>query len=252
MDNAALMTKALRLRRELGEDSCSPIDIFALAQNIENLTLVYYPMGDNLSGICIKSECRNCTIAINSTMTLGRQRFSLAHEFYHMFFDDSLTSVCAKNIESENTVENDADTFASYFLMPATELYSKVDSFRDKHADKKLTIYDVVRIEQYFGVSHQAVLIRLKNEGLLDRQSVDAMMTVKVRQIAEHMGYSSELYRPLPEEKQYKTYGHYISLAKQALDEELISDGKYEELLLSAFRSDLVFGEDDEGGDVID
>ena len=32
----------------------------------------------------------------------------------------------------------------------------------------------------------------------------------------------------------------------------LISTGKYEELLLSAFRPDLVFGDDEEGEEVID
>ena len=59
MDNADLMTKAAMLRNELGEDSNSPIDIFALAQRIKGLTIVYYPMGDNLSGMCIKGQKDN-------------------------------------------------------------------------------------------------------------------------------------------------------------------------------------------------
>ena len=46
IDKADLMTKAIQLRKELGEDSNSPVDIFSLALNIEGLTLVYYPMGD--------------------------------------------------------------------------------------------------------------------------------------------------------------------------------------------------------------
>lgn len=33
---------------------------------------------------------------------------------------------------------------------------------------------------------------------------------------------------------------------------EIISTGKYEELLLNAFREDLVFGNDDEGDEIID
>ena len=49
------------------------------------------------------------------------------------------------------------------------------------------------------------------------------------------------------------TYGNYIKQAERLLDDELISVGKYEELLLEAFRADLVFGDDEqEGGDVID
>ena len=41
MNYAELMTKAALLRKELGEDSNSPIDIFALAQRISGLTIVY-------------------------------------------------------------------------------------------------------------------------------------------------------------------------------------------------------------------
>ena len=59
MDFADLMTKADVIRKKLGEDSNSPIDIFTLAQNIENLTLVYYPMGNNISGMCIMCGTRS-------------------------------------------------------------------------------------------------------------------------------------------------------------------------------------------------
>ena len=56
----------------------------------------------------------------------------------------------------------------------------------------------------------------------------------------------------LPQEKQYQTNGYLIEQASEALNRNLISDGKYEEILLQAFRSDLVFGEDDEGGEAFD
>lgn len=36
------------------------------------------------------------------------------------------------------------------------------------------------------------------------------------------------------------------------MEQELVSNGKYEELLLSAYRSDLVYGEMDEEGEVLD
>ena len=41
IDYADLMTKAERLRKRLGEDNNSPVDIFSLAQEIEKLTIVY-------------------------------------------------------------------------------------------------------------------------------------------------------------------------------------------------------------------
>lgn len=256
IDYADLMTKAERLRKRLGEDNNSPVDIFSLAQEIEKLTIVYYPMGNKLSGMCIQGSDERYTIALNSSMTLGRRRFSLAHEFYHLFYDDNMRAICAKQIGSGSEIEKNADAFAAYFLMPRAALVDKADSLLEKHADKidKLTIQDIIRIEQYFGVSHQAAVYQLNHCGhgrYINKNELDAILNTGVRRKAEEMGFYSALYRPLPEKKQYYTYGHYIDQAEQLLNKEIISNGKYEELLLDAFRDDLVYGIE-EGGEVID
>ena len=48
------------------------------------------------------------------------------------------------------------------------------------------------------------------------------------------------------------TYGNYINQVEELYSKGLISNGKYEELLLDAFRTDLVYGDEEEGGDIID
>ena len=251
IDKAYLMTRAMQFRKELGEDSSSPIDIFSLVQSIGRLTLVYYPMGDSLSGMCIKGDSGECLIAVNSAMSLGRQRFSLAHELYHLRFDSSLLSICSKKIGDGKDIETEADSFASYFLVHAAELETRAALLSEKHEDGKLSLDDVIRLEQYFGTSHQAMVIRLKESPYMKRSRVREYLSGSVRSRAEFMGFSPELYRPLPAEKQYRTYGHYIDQADQLLKKDLISHGKYEELLLTAFRPDLVYG-GEEDGDVID
>lgn len=250
IDYADLMTKAERLRKQSGEDNHSPIDIFAIAQGIEKLTIVYYPLGKTISGMCIKGFDGRCTIALNSSMTLGRQRFSLAHEFFHLFYDDSMKSICAKSIGTGSQAEKKADAFAAYFLMPRVALADKADSLLSKHSGK-LNIQDIIRIEQYFGVSHQTAVYQLNNCGYINSDERDILLNTSVRRQAEAMGFSSDLYRPLPEEKQYRTYGHYIDQADKLLSCDIVSYGKYEELLLAAFRDDLVYGIE-EGGELID
>ncbi|MBR6020521.1 MAG: ImmA/IrrE family metallo-endopeptidase [Lachnospiraceae bacterium] len=252
MDHARLMTQAAMLRKKLGEDSSSPIDIFAVAQSIENLTIVYYPLGENLSGMCIKGQEENNLIAINSAMTLGRQRFSLAHEFYHLFYDDNMISVCAKKINSGRDIERAADMFASYFLMPDAALQERAEQFSGKNPNKELTLEDVIRIEQYFGVSHQSAVYRLMHTPYLGETRGNVFLGESVRRKAETLGYSADLYLPSAEEKKYMTYGNYINQTKQVVERGLVSEGKYEELLMAAFRADLVYGDDTEGGDVID
>lgn len=251
LDRVDLITKATQLRKQLGEDSSSPIDIFAIVQSLDKLTLVFYPMSANLSGMCIKSKKENSVIAINSTMTLGRQRFSLAHELYHLFFDDTMISVCAKSFALGGEEERKADAFASYFLMPPAELETKAKSLAEKNTNKKLTLDDIIRIEQYFGISHQATVIGLKSCKYMNPDDVEDFLITGVRRRAEAMGYSPNLYLPLPDNQQYKTYGYYIDQTQKVFEMGLVSSGKYEELLLDAFRDDLVYG-DDEGGDLID
>ncbi len=250
IDYADLMTKAERLRMQFGEDNHSPIDIFSLAQGIELLTIVYYPMGNTISGMCVKGTEGRCTIALNSSMTSGRQRFSLAHEFYHLYYDENMLSVCAKSIGTGNETEKKADAFAAYFLMPRVALTEKAESLLEKHPGR-LNIQDIIRIEQYFGVSHQTAVYQLNNCGFINKDDLDELLNISVRRQAEAMGFNADLYRPLLEDKQYCTYGHYINQADQLINKEIVSEGKYEELLLAAFRDDLVFGVE-EGGELID
>jgi hypothetical protein len=66
------------------------------------------------------------------------------------------------------------------------------------------------------------------------------------------LGFDAKLYLPTSEEKHYNTLGQYIKFAEELKDKSLVSNGKYEELLLDAFRSDIVFGLNDEGEEYYD
>ena len=250
IDYADIMTKAELLRKKLGEDSNSPVDIISLSQGINKLTLVFYPLGNNISGMCIKGRDGICTIAINSLMTMGRQSFSLAHELYHLFYDDNMKAICSKKIGSGDYTERKADVFAAYFLMPRAALAYKKEEMKPNKNDR-LDLSDIVKIEQYFRVSHQAVLYQLLNCGYINHDDLESFLGISVRRQAESLGFSSDLYLPLSQNKQSRSYGYYIYQAEQLLNKGIISHGKYEELMLDAFRDDLVYGID-EGVDIID
>ncbi|WP_286861201.1 ImmA/IrrE family metallo-endopeptidase [Proteiniphilum sp. UBA5510] len=199
MDKMDLWKKALSLRKELGEDTTSPIDIFALAYTIEKLSIVYYPMGNNISGVCIRGTGNN-VVAINSTMTLGRQHFSMAHELYHLYFDDDeSTAVCAKTIGVGSEREKQADQFAFYLLMSPDALSDVIKRLK-KSGSSKLSLNDVVRLEQYFSISRQAILYRLIGENELTMQEADSMRKNVIRS-AVRLGYDDTLYRSTPKDK---------------------------------------------------
>jgi Zn-dependent peptidase ImmA (M78 family) len=235
-----LNAEAIRLRKRLGQDASSPVDIFRLILSDENLTLIFLPMGDRISGISIRLD-NSMLLGINSTLSHGRQRFTAAHELFHLFYDEHFgMRICAKNKVSKDETENEADRFASYFLAPYEALQEFIRD-RLKKERSPLMVEDVIRIEQHFGLSRHATLVRLQREGYLTEKEAKKMQTGIVA-LARRLGYDTALYLPTPEEKQYATFGKYVALAKRLREEELVSHGKYEELLLDGFRYDIVYG----------
>ena len=250
MDKLDLNTKAQELREMLGEDANSPTDIFSLANQIEKLTLVFYPLGENISGMCVRdNEIK--LIAINSTMSYGRQRFSFAHELYHLYFDDELGfNVCSKRFDLKRENERCADQFASYFLAPYKSLRMAIKRVA---GESKLSVRHIIALEQYFGMSHLAMLWRLVSEGYLSSDELNDY-SAGVMSMARNLGYDDKLYKPVPAELQKRTFGHYLKQIEELRQRDLVSSGKIDELLLDAFRDDIVFGldEDDQGGVTID
>ena len=242
-DKYVLSREAGELRRHLGVDEQSQIDVFRLAHTIESLSLVFYPMGERISGMCIKGP-DDVLIAINSAMTHGRQRFSMAHELYHYYYDEMDTMICASDIGEPSAAERNANIFASFFLAPPAALSSAIKAIKQSKA--VLGLSDVIKLEQFFGMSRQAMLTRLSDEGEL---SLDDTIPMRSNIIsgALALGYDDMLYRPLPKGDDKKTYGRYIKRVEELLERGLISDGKYEELLLEAFRADLVYGFEERG-----
>lgn len=237
IDKLTIFQQALAIRKKLGESDTSPVDVFNLVQNIPHLTLVLYPMGKNISGMCVQIGSE-AVIAINSSMSMGRQNFSLAHELYHYYFDkDQKTTICEMTIGKGNDIEKSADQFASYFLIPlGAEIIS---SIKDEISFEKM-----IELEQYYQVSHQAMLYRLLGERIITPKQVEYYKNQKVMCAAASLGFDTALYKPSRKENDCKTLGYYIKQTQELLNHEKISEGKYEQLLLEAFRADLVYGEE--------
>ena len=233
---------AIDLRKRFGEDGYSPIDVFALVQRIPNLTLIKYPLGEHISGYCRKTKHTNI-IVINSSHTKGRQRFSLSHELYHLFYDDSMTSFVCSNFNNKSENERKADLFASYFLMPPVSLFEMYKQF------KQIALNYIISIEQYYQISHVATLYRLLNDKKITNEQLEDYK-VNVIISAKNLGYSEDLYTKSSDATKYIVLGKYIKDAQALLENNKISNGKFEEILLDAFRDDLVYGSS--GGETVD
>ena len=233
-----LNSLALELRRKFNEDSYSPIDVFSLVNSLKskNITLVKYPMKDRISGMCVKNN-DIIVIAINSEMSYGRQRFSLAHELYHVFYDNINENIICQTISDNERPDNEkeADIFASYLLMPYDALYQYV--LEHKIND----LNDIIDLEQLYQISHSAMLYRLKNDNIISSEQYKEYSNVSIITEAILRGYDSSLYVRSADDKLYLTLGEYVRKVNKLYNMHKITNGKKEELLMDGFRADIVY-----------
>ncbi len=241
---------ALETRRMLGEDDYSPIDIFAVVNGWKDkkITIVRYPLSQRISGMCTKVD-DDFVICINSATSYGRQRFTLAHELYHILYETiNGRIICDMQMgDDKPESEKEADMFAGYLLMPYDALYKY-----SKKVGNQWTLNQVIDLEQFYMISHMATLFRLEKDGFINSEQSNACKNITVSREAAKLGYGKELYLPQPEDKQYFTTGEYVRKVETLANRDMISNGKKEELLLDGYRADIVYNLDEEEGNLND
>ena len=101
-------------------------------------------------------------IAINADEPAVRQRFTLAHELKHVLdasHEDAIYGHLPIGPARQRHIEAICDHFAACLLMPRPQVKRLWGQGRQ----------DLGVLAAYFDVSHQAMLIRLQNLGLVDR-----------------------------------------------------------------------------------
>ena len=225
-----------KIRRRLGYPLTGPINFSDLCDRNRNLTIVERPFSDNTSGMCIKDGEESGIIAINSKMALGRQNFTLAHELFHFYFSTAPFIVCPSDEENGKTEdEKNANSFAMYFLMPTPSFLA----YYEDVCDAAMNIDTILKMEHYFQVSRRALLSKLCYLNLLSQKDKEKFLTNIVKTAAEK-GYPKNLY-VCPIDPKQTTYGKYVALVGEMFTRGLISKQKRDELLLDAYRDDIVF-----------
>lgn len=256
-DKIKLNSFAVELRRDWDLNPYSPIDLFSIIlSKLPDLTILFYPMSDNTSGMCIKnidgvdldglmedksinsideSSSKDMVICINSNMSKGRQRFTLAHELYHLLFEDDKRDIIICEASNDDDSEIEANIFASYLIMTyeGLERYAKINDLTE------WSLEEIIRAEQYFQISHHAMLFRLREHEFISLEECKKLRSVQIGYSARINGFSDSLYTPSSTSKKYFSLGKYIRSVEKAFNDNKISSGKRDELLLDAFRSDL-------------
>ena len=212
-----------KFRYQEGLSLSEPINAKMLVRKL-NITLLYRPLSENSFGISCRSGEKRFML-INSQSTRGRQHFTIAHELYHLYFDENPTPhMCCGGPASGQ--EKNANRFASALLMPRVGLLSclSVGEIEGRDVD----IATVLRMEQLYGVSHSTLLIRLKDLGLISSARFDELDRISVKETAREWGYDSALYEP---GNDGVVIGDFGEKARRLFECGKISEGHYNELM---------------------
>lgn len=237
---------AIRLRNNMGLNNTDYIDLLnELLEKLPEITIIFCPISTKTSGICINRNDIQI-ICINSDMNLGRQRFTLAHELYHLLIEKEFKFKVCNDNDRNDTSEKEANIFASFLLMPEEALKNYIDL----NSISSWNLDEIIKIEQHFQMSHEAMLIRLKKFGCITEDELQTYNKIGIKAEAKQRNIPTKLYET-PLEKKYTVLGKYIDLIEKLDSNNLISSGKRRELLLDAFRGDLVYNFD-EDDDILD
>lgn len=214
---------AQKFRLQLGLSITEPISVKTILRKLGILTM-YRPLSDGSYGISAKSESGRMFMMVNCNSTRGRQHFTVAHELYHLFYDDKpVPHMCGG---SATGVEKDANLFASALLMPREGLLTMISDEEVRMRNVKLAT--VLRMEQYFGVSRITLLLRLKGVGLISEALLTELKLVPVKESAKQYGYDLSLYES---GNAGVVIGDFGEKARLLFESGRISEGHYYELL---------------------
>lgn len=215
---------AERQRLGLGDSPISRLrDI--LEQDV-GLRIFYLEMPPKYSGVYNYDERLGGCIAINDNHPEERRRWSLAHEYLHFLvhrrkpvfdFEDQYQRIP----ESERL----ADTFPKYFLMPTSGLLKRFNDMYRSHG--KFTPTHLFTLAHYYGVSVEALVYRLEEMELLPSGTWERLRDrgLKVRKVQQELGLEE-----IPQRTDITTL-HYQHLAIEALDQGLITEGRFADFL---------------------
>lgn len=155
-------------------------DIFGIAKNYVQrndgvLSIFYLPIRDQEFCACTCIRKGQIFMLINSSLSLNKQYFAMAHELYHIYeyingngVLNYVGSLLKDDLYSgiENLEEKKANAFAAILMAPGTSLVEQMEVFgisRDRiDTDSIIILMDI------FAIPYKAVVLRLFEEKIIN------------------------------------------------------------------------------------
>lgn len=226
VNDRILEARANKFRDRLGISNADPIDLYKALPELNVLTN-FRPLTQNFSGMAMKAG-KSLFILVNNNQTKARQHFTIGHELYHLFEQPDFSFMLCQvgRFDKKDREEYNADIFSSYLLMPEAGIINTIPE-TELARGGAISLPTIVKLEQHFGVSRSALLVRLARLDLIKHADYTQYLT-NVKQSANQLGYSIALYEY---GNDHNVIGDYGTLCKKLFEEEKISESHYFSLM---------------------
>lgn len=184
---------------------------------------------DDFFGVSIGEGDGGPAISVNVSkgISIERQIFTIAHEMAHLILHGN--SFKTDVFIDDKVEEDEANSFASYFLMPGEEFKNAFDRCRGMH-----WVDAVLTVKRYFRVSYRTVQMRLINIGMADSSIYQKFAVESKRMYGFNLKNHEEpvaLKEPDTSSSNIIMEERLHSLVREAVEKDIITISKAAEIL---------------------
>jgi len=213
---------AVHFRRQYDLGEADPVSFGSLLLKLD-LTTVFAEVSGSFSGMAAKLG-NDRFMLINCSHPKGRQHFTIGHELYHLFIQDDF-SFEANTGNSEDGIEWLANQFSIELLMPEAGIREMLSE--EAYLKKRVSLDEVIKLEQYFQVSRSAMLMRLLSLKFIKTPEFEAYKH-EVKSSALKRGYGTSLCEAT---KPRVVSSDYFEKAKKLYQKSVIGLTDYAQLM---------------------
>lgn len=219
---------AQSLRNWLGLGEGPIQNLFALIELQLGIRVYARKLDSKVSGLFAYDEAVGACILINSGHREDRRNLTGAHELGHFIATRRRPEIYQDEKHENSREERYANAFASAFLMPARVTMEK---FKESTiGSSHLTRRHIILLAKFFGVSRQAMVLRLEELGLTKKGTWDWFVDnggITDEQVRQVLGSAAHEVTPADEAQSSRLF----LLAIEAWKKDLISEGQMSEML---------------------
>ncbi|MEZ4453013.1 MAG: XRE family transcriptional regulator [Nannocystaceae bacterium] len=183
------------------------------------LRIFFIKLPSKIAGIFIwGDEIRGC-IGVNAAHPRERQRWTVMHEAGHYLRDREAGDVLPIALPRLDPSEAFAEAFARNGLLPSSGVSARFGERRGR--GDGFTVADLVSLAHEFGVSFQAMCLRLEELGLLRRGTYDRLAVKRFQPENAKAELGLE-----PQTRKERMPRRFVQLALTAYEKAEISEGE--------------------------